>query len=109
LKATSKKRRAKKRQTKDKKNEVANLHPRKRSKLSAEEIPTLSWDVFLSLLTENKDDAFELEAFLNVPIGGPLVDAKGGLDRAKAVSKAVWDATGYRFKYVLIPYNIVAN
>jgi hypothetical protein len=60
--------------------------------------PTLSWDVFISLLKNNKDKACELYAFIIEPPCIPLVPQKDCHDRVAVVAKAVWDATGFRFK-----------
>jgi hypothetical protein len=107
LKVTSEKRGAKKRQAGDKENnDMAEERTHKRFKLSADEVPTLSWEAFVTLLAENKDNAFELEAFVSVTTG-PLTEAMTGLERAKIVSQAVREATGYRFKYVLYVLNII--
>jgi hypothetical protein len=59
---------------------------------------TIDWEVFLSLLAENKGEPCELEAFVT---GGPLAGLEGGHGCAAAVAKAVWDATDYRFKCVI--------
>jgi hypothetical protein len=65
--------------------------------------PTLTWDEFISVLTENKDHPFELEAF--VKMNRDLLTAvKSNHDRAIEVANATKDATGFRFKYVSARY-----
>ena len=101
LKKVADKRDGKKRQSAgDKENDIDETQPRKRAKPSHDEVPTLAWDTFISLLTENKGSAFELEALVYVPSGDPLTHPRSSLDKATRISRDIWDATGYRFKYV---------
>jgi len=64
---------------------------------------TLTWDEFISVLTENKDHPFELEAFVKID-QDPLRTAKSTHDRAVEVANATKEATGFRFKYVTARY-----
>jgi hypothetical protein len=58
--------------------------------------PMLEWKVFISLLRDSSNHACELDAFVKEPSREPLMPCH---ERAIAVSRAVWDATGYRFKW----------
>ena len=63
---------------------------------SIEGPPTMSMAAFLSLLEKNKDCAFEIHTFVK------LLDLEwnSGHDCAAELSKMIWKATGFRFKYV---------
>jgi hypothetical protein len=87
LKVTSEKWGAKKCQAGDKENnDMVEEHIHKWFKLSADEVPTLSWEAFVTLLAENKDNIFKLEAFVSVTTG-PLMESMTGLKQAKIVSQ----------------------
>ena len=66
-------------------------------------IPTLTWSAFILAIEENNDSAFEVHAIITlesdktVPKALPENSAHG---LAMNIAKAVWDATGFRFKYV---------
>jgi hypothetical protein len=57
---------------------------------------TLSWETFLSLLKDNLGRPFEVDAFVEL-ICDPLV-VQSASDQATTISKAIWEAMGYRFK-----------
>ena len=61
--------------------------------------PTLTWDKFLSILTENKDHPFELHTFVKINQDSPTA-VKTTHDQAVDVANAVKQATGFQFKYV---------
>jgi hypothetical protein len=61
--------------------------------------PSLQWDSFIALLEENKDQAFELHAFVQLQNGAPFHGITTGHNIALAVAASVKQATGYRFKY----------
>lgn len=90
----------KKRSAGDKENDIDEMQTHKRAKPSHGKVPTLTWDTFISLLTENKGSAFELEALVYILLGDPLTPPRSSLDKATRISCGVWDATRYRFKYV---------
>ena len=60
----------------------------------------LQWDSFISLLKDNKDEAFELHAFVELNQDTPFSQLASGHDIAMAVARSVKDATGFRFKCV---------
>jgi hypothetical protein len=58
--------------------------------------PTVSLAAFISLLEGNKEKAFEIHTF--VQLSG--LESNSGHDCAIELSKMIWNATGFRFKYV---------
>jgi hypothetical protein len=63
--------------------------------------PTLAWQDFIPLLTRHKETAFELYAVVEASSApGRSNDESHSL--ALYLAKAVWDATGFRFKSVLL-------
>jgi hypothetical protein len=65
---------------------------------SSDRPPTLRWENFVLLLKEYRDHACELDAFIVEPDRAPLVPVPDSHCLAAAVSKVVWETTGYRFK-----------
>jgi hypothetical protein len=63
---------------------------------------TLPWVSFTSLLRLNKGSTYELEAFVTKLAGGNMGPVQSPRNRANAIAKAVWDATEYRFKQVIV-------
>ena len=61
---------------------------------------TLAWEEFVVLLSKHKGQAVEFSAFVK-ELSQEATEPREDLERAKAAAKAVWDATGYRFKYVI--------
>jgi len=59
------------------------------------ELSTLPWDSFILLLSENRDHAFELNAYVTLPC---FNECEGTHEVAKKLACYIWDATGYRFK-----------
>ncbi|KAJ7780647.1 hypothetical protein DFH07DRAFT_765166 [Mycena maculata] len=62
----------------------------------------LEWSTALDLLAENKDQAFELDAFIAMTSPSAVEAFQGleeGPDIAKKIAALVWDATQYRFIY----------
>lgn len=57
--------------------------------------PTLDWEVFTSLLANNKDSAFELHALVLL---GDKVSGDNGIVLASLLAREIWHITGYRFK-----------
>src|SRR5262249_16863577 len=58
---------------------------------------TLSWNEFLSLLRGGHGYPHSIDAFVEELPHDPLCEQNVS-DRATTVSKAIWEATGYRFK-----------
>lgn len=67
-------------------------------KESVEETPHLPWKDFIQLLEENRNDAFELTAFVTLPNREPLSPLPTSHSRTISLSQSVREATGYRFK-----------
>lgn len=65
--------------------------------------PTLGWDAFISILKDNCNNAYEVDAFVMEQERILLTPVMSCHERAAVISKAVWDATGYRFKCVNPP------
>lgn len=91
--------RTKKHPQADKENTESSSDECQKGKRVAECPPTLTWDKFLSLLAENKDHAFELEAFVRTSQDLPTA-VKNTHDRAFNIANGVKESTGFQFKYV---------
>jgi hypothetical protein len=66
---------------------------------TGEKWPTLSWDIFCSLLDGSQDTAFELSAFVQAPDRHPLgVPAMTGKEHSQTISQIVRGKMGYQFK-----------
>jgi hypothetical protein len=62
--------------------------------------PLLRWDSFVSLLGDNKHEAFELHAFVTLNEDSPHSQLASGHDIAIAIAKSIKEVTGFRFKCV---------
>jgi hypothetical protein len=91
--------RATKHQDMDKENTESGLDKPQKENSATKHPPTLTWDKFLSLLAENKDHPFELEAFVKMD-QDLLTAVKSTHDQAIGIANAVKEATGFRFKCV---------
>ena len=60
----------------------------------------LSWNDFIGLISQHKDDAFELDAELDLMDLSKDCAAKNS-DVAKKVAEEIWKATSYRFMLVI--------
>jgi hypothetical protein len=76
--------------------------PAGKSKVASDHPPMLEWEIFISLLKNCCDHACELNAFVTDPSRTALTPIKNCHDWAIAVSRVVWEATGYCFKYVCL-------
>lgn len=83
--------------TSNKENVTRNSHG-KNTSLSGP--PLLPWDTFIALLAQNKDQAFELHAFVKLQSVALFEDIGTGHKVAVAIATSVRQATGFRFKYV---------
>ena len=70
-------------------------------------LPTIMWNQFISLLQDNHENGFEIHAVVDLGDDAPSAPS-GSEDHphalALSIAKAVWTATGFRFKYVLRCY-----
>jgi hypothetical protein len=82
-------------QIKDTGNKENKSHHRHGQDRSPRGPPSLQWDAFISLLEENKEEAFELHAFVATP---SIPEVTNGRHVAMNLAKAVKQATGFRFK-----------
>jgi len=60
--------------------------------------PTVSWNIFCSLLEGGQDSAFELSAFVQAPDGDPLREPMTRKEFLQIISQVIKEKTGYRFK-----------
>ena len=70
---------------------------------------TIAWDVFLMLLAENKMHAFDLHAFVSLDRKHAMLKVELGSEAnmsshqlAMHIARAVWNQTGFQFKYVML-------
>jgi hypothetical protein len=66
--------------------------------------PSLHWGTFISLLEQNKDQAFELHAFVAMTAATPF-PLSSGHEVAIAIAESVKQAIGFKFKCV-VPFRI---
>lgn len=87
---------AKKRRAKDEENGKQTRQRRTLGKdRSAGGRPSLDWETFIQLLSDNKNDAFELDAIVKLVA---FENSKTAAEIANDVAHEVREATGYRFK-----------
>lgn len=63
---------------------------------SPQGLPTLTWDEFLCLLSENTNCAFELDAFVTLTVEG----SKSSKELATDIAQKVWEAVGFPLKAI---------
>jgi len=73
-------------------------HNNRISQLLTQQQPQISWEEFVTLLTENHNSAFELTTLVMLCDHELLTPPQSSHEQAKALSLAVREAAGYWFK-----------
>ena len=66
-------------------------------------LPEIAWDIFLTLLADNKTHVFDLHTFVSLDREHPALETElngSSHDLSMCIARDVWSATGFRFKYV---------
>ena len=77
----------------------SSLNEHQKGSSVAQHPPMLTWDKFLSVLAENKDHPFKLEAFVKIN-QNLLMVTKSTHDQAIGIANVVKEVTKYQFKYI---------